>query len=378
MRAQRGQGRGHGIGGMGVIHKNRRPIAAGGGQLHTPRHRIQLRERGKNRLGFCAAGDGQSHGQQNIFRLKAANQVQPGHMHLAMPGKAQVLPCAVKALRLHLQISPRLFSHPNHQLPPGAGNICHPRAHRIVEIDHNAAIFGQNPGEKPGLGLKIGLECFVIIQMVLAEIGKARSAQLHPIKAILRQPMRRGLHRGMGDAGMGAFGQRALQGNGLGRGMGQGGGIGPLDTGGAQVHRLKAQGHPDLAGKGGHRCFAIGAGHGHHGFGLGAKPQCRCISQCLARVFSHHQRHPAALHRRPCQCGTFGIGQHRHRAFFQRRRHKACAMGLRAGQRGKKIARAHLAAVNGQTGQNRICPASRVQTQLRKPKRVLCHGCWPT
>ena len=59
----------------------------------------------------------------------------------------------------------------------------------VVNIDHCGAVFGQDAGEKRGLCGEIGLECFVIIKVVLGEVGEPRRLERHPVQTALVKPV---------------------------------------------------------------------------------------------------------------------------------------------------------------------------------------------
>ncbi len=123
---------------------------------------------------------------------------------------------------------------------------------RIVHVDDSRAVLGQDLRKQPGLGVEIGLEGLVIIQMVLREIGKAGSLQDHTVQTALVQPVRGGLHRSVGNAVLRRKVQSAVQSDRLGGGVMELGGPGPFNTRGAKVHGLQLQLGPDLAHKSRH------------------------------------------------------------------------------------------------------------------------------
>ena len=189
VRAQGAQGGDHGIGGVGVVDKDRGAVGAGGGQLHPAAHRGQAPQGGKHRLRIGVRGNRQPAGGQHVGGLKSADQRQARQMCCAFPRKAQILAAGVKALAKDAQIGRFVRADADHVLPPPARNRRHFDAARVVKVDDRRAILGQNPGKKPGLGGEIGGEALVVVQMILGEIGERRRLQPHPVKAALFQPV---------------------------------------------------------------------------------------------------------------------------------------------------------------------------------------------
>ena len=101
---------------------------------------------------------------------------------------------------------------------------------------------------------------------------KAPAASLHPVEPALVEPVARRFHGGMIDAGASEFGKQAVQGDRIGRGeraiviaAGRG------DAGRADARRGEPGMLPDLAGEGGDRGLAAGAGNRDHHLRLAAE-----------------------------------------------------------------------------------------------------------
>ena len=257
---------------MGVIDINTRAILARARKLHPAAHAGQLWQHMKHIARRAACGNHQGGRKRHIFRLKAANKVQMHLIGRALPVKPQVLTLGVKALAQNAQIAALAMANRDQALPACHRDIGDIDAARIVHIDHGGAIFGQNPIKQRGFGGEIGVKGVVIVQMVLGKVGEPRRAQAHPVQTALVQPVRRGLHRGMGHAIGGGKCQHLVQGDRVGRGMRRGRAPGAFHPGGANVDRRLAQRHPDLPRKGRDRGFAIGARHRNHRRRLRAKP----------------------------------------------------------------------------------------------------------
>ena len=87
-----------------------------------------------------------------------------------------------------MQIAP-VPAHGDYLTAARAGDGGDVDAFFIVNIDHCGAVFGQDAGEKRGLCGEIGLECFVIIKVVLGEVGEPRRLERHPVQTALVKPV---------------------------------------------------------------------------------------------------------------------------------------------------------------------------------------------
>ena len=199
--------------------------------------------------------------------------------------------------------------------------------------------------------------------MVLREIGKACGLQHHTVQPPLVQPVRRGLHRGVGDPARSSRRQCAVQGDRLGRGVGQRGGPCALDACGAKVDRGQAHFDPDLPHKGRDRCFAIGAGDCDHHLRLRAKEQRGGAGQCLARGVGNHECRVRGRKRVTGQFGPRPVRQNGRSTALQRALDKAGSVHTAARHGGKQRALARFAAVNAQVDQRRIRPRHGHQPQ---------------
>jgi len=367
MRAQCPQRRGNRVRRVGIVHKHRCPIGPGGHKLHPSAHRHQPRQGGEHPLGIGARGNRQRRRHHHVFRLKSSDQRQSRQIGRPVPRKPHLLPGGIKALGVNAQMHAGLPAHGNHVLAAANGKAGHFLAARVVGVDHRHRVVGQHPLEQPCLGAEIVVEPRVIIQMVLAEVGKRRCRQPHPVQPPLRQAVRGGFHRCMGHASLGHIRQQPVQRNRLRCGVAQRRAEGSFHPGGADIHRLPAQRRPDLPGKGRHRGLAVGAGHRHHRLRLRAKPQRRRIGQRLPRIFGqHHRRCPRRSQRRTGDLRPVAVGQNRARAHAQRIGDKLGPMHPRPRQRGKKMPRLHVAAVHRKAGDSHLRRAERGQTERRQ------------
>ena len=154
------------------------------------------------------------------------------------------------------------------------------------------------------------------------------------VEPALVEAVARGLHRGMGDAVVGEFREQLVQRDRIGRGQRA---IfvaaGRDDAGRADAGRRLAGLLPDLAGEGGDRGLAAGAGDGDHRVGLAAEEARRRQRQRQPRVVDLDAPAPPAAElgaarrddgRSAAPCGVGGIGR---------------AVGLRAGEREEQDAR---------------------------------------
>ena len=358
MRAQRLEGGGDGVRRVGVIDKHRRTILAGGGALHPAPHTRKVGEAGKNVAGRCAGRHDQCRREGDVFRLKTADQVEPGLVGGAFIGQPQVLAAGIEPLGDDPQIRIGGVADADDALAFVMGNLGQLRALGVVQVDHCHALGRQNPGEQAGFGGEIGREGFVIIEVVLGEIGETGGVEAHAVQAALVKTVRGGLNRGVGDTGLGSVGQHGVQGDRVGRGVGTGRLPRALDPGGADVDRGMAQLHPDLAAEGRGRGFAVGAGDSYHGGGLVAEPQGCGAGEGLARVLRHHKGCGGCREARGGEAGADSVGQDGCGTVGEGGGNIGRAMAGSAGQGCEQEARADRAAVSGEAGQDRVaaCP----------------------
>ena len=156
---------------------------------------------------------------------------------------------------------------------------------------------------------------------------KPPAASLHAVEPALVEPVARGLHRRMGDAVVGEFGQQPVQRDRIGRGQRA---IvvaaGRDDAGGADAGGGMAGLLPDLAREGGDRGLAAGAGDGDHGCRLRAGRSARRQRQRTARIVD--ARSPARRQRRQRHPWP---PRSRRRPAPPHRPHKRAPSALRAG-----------------------------------------------
>ena len=181
------------------------------------------------------------------------------------------MPRGIKTLTRQVQIA---TVAPNRDClaPPSPCDGNHIHAFGIVDIDHRGTVFRQHAREQTGLGVEIGVEGLVIVQVVLGEIREPRRLERHTVQPALVEPVTRGLHRGVSDAVGGGLCQSAVQGDRFGCGMGQRRRPCALYTGGAKVDGGQSHFDPDLPYKGADRGFPIGARDGDHNLGLCTEP----------------------------------------------------------------------------------------------------------
>ena len=350
---------------MGIVNIDRRPVLALGRQLHPAPHACQTGQRAEHIAGRRPRANDETRRHQHVFRLKPADKVQMHLIGLALPVKTQILPRRTIALAPDPQIGPGLMADGQRPDAARGAQIGHRRPARAVQIDDRRPILGQQAAEQPRLGLGIGRHRVVIIQMILRQVGEPRRAQTHTVHPALIQPMGRGLHRRMGHPRRRGLGQHRVQRDRVRGGMARRGLPSAFDARGANVDRRMAQSGPNLAGKGGHGCFAIGPGHRDHGRGLRAKPQRRRIGQSLARIVRNDQGRLSPRQYISRQLGALSIGQNGRRAHPQGRADKLSPMHPRTGKGGKQSARAYRAAVNRQARKHRIPATACGQPKFR-------------
>ena len=88
----------------------------------------------------------------------------------------------------------------------------------IVDIDHRGAAGRDQIAEQPQLGVEIGLDARMIIEMIARQIGEGAGGDAHAVEPMLVEPVRGGFQRQMRDALAGQRIERAMQFDRIGRG----------------------------------------------------------------------------------------------------------------------------------------------------------------
>ncbi len=240
----------HRVGRMGVIDIDRGAILAGGGKLHPATDGREPRERMEDLVGIAPSANRQRRRDRHVRGLKPAYEFEADNPRLAFIDEPKRLTGGIEMLPRKAEIGPFAMAHGDHRMARRAGDLGLLCPARIVKIDDRRALRRQNAGEKAHLGGEIGPEGLVIVEVVLGEIRKRRSGQLHTVEPALVEPVARSLHRHVGDTRLGGLGHDLVQGDRLGRGVAQRVGPCPFNAGCADVHRLLAHILPDLATEG--------------------------------------------------------------------------------------------------------------------------------
>ena len=201
---------------------------------------------------------------------------------------------------------------------------------------------GRRSSKQPALGLEVGLEAAVIVEMVAADIGERGGLDGEPGEPLLVEPVARGLDDQMVDAALGELGGEAVQGHRIGRGERA---LGPA-AGALQAQRAEAGGAdaepiPDLPGEAGDRGLAVGAGDRRREGRLAAVEAGGELGQAAARLRVDDDRDALAV----------GLGrgpaEHRHRTLLERLGDEDVPVGLGAREGCEEVARGHRTAVGG-------------------------------
>ena len=153
--------------------------------------------------------------------------------------------------------------------------------------------------EQAQLGAQVVLEVRVIIHVVAGDVGEAAGRDLHAIETELVEAMAGGFQRQMVDAVLLQLRQQAVDFDRIRRGVLERDlAVRRHDADGAEAGGRHAQRGPDLAHEGDDGGFALGAGDGGDGLGLGAEEARGLTRQAEARIVvgdeAHAQRFAAA------------------------------------------------------------------------------------
>jgi hypothetical protein len=213
---------------------------------------------------------------------------------------------------------------------------------RVVGIEHGGAFALHQLGEEAALGVEIAVHLAVVVEMVARQVGECGGGDAHAVEAKLIEAVARGFHRQALDAVLGQRRQAGVQLDRVRRGQRGGRCLVVRDQPEcAQAGGLEAGVPPNLAGEIGHRCLAVGAGHGGDQLGLGVVEARGQDRQATARIVVFHQGDRVAV---GLEGGPFG-GEDHDGALGYGLVDEFAAVALGAGQSRKEIAGADLTAV---------------------------------
>ena len=212
-----------------------------------------------------------------------------------------------------------------------------------VGVENGGSARRHHLREQPQLGAPIGLHGPVVVEMVARKVGEGGGRQLDPVEAVLFEPVARGFERQMLDPARRQIGQIGVQRDRVGRRQ-----RGRLvvsrraDAEGAEARRLVPQPGPYLAGEGGDRSFAVGAGDAGDGFGLTGMKARRHQGETAARI--------VILDGGDAGCGLADTGRAEDGdgAPLDGLADEVAAVGPFAGQGGKKVTRPDRARIRAQ------------------------------
>ena len=220
------------------------------------------------------------------------------------------------------------------------------RCELVVDRDHRRAAGRNEALEQDHLGLEIGGDGAVIVEMIATDVGEAGDADPHAVEAVLVEPVGRRLEGEMGHAFAGERIERALQLDRIGRRERA------IDLArrrhhadGADARGSVAEARPHLAREGRDRGLAAGAGDGGDGRGLSGKEFCRGERERPAHIGNLDESD--AVRQRP---GRRALGHHRARAGGERLGQVDEPVRLGARHRHEQEARLHGAAVGRNAG----------------------------
>ena len=353
---------------MGVIDEDWRTVALAD-QFKPPFGAFEMRERLEHRFRFAAGSDGKSGRHQRVLDLEFADQRQA----------QQVLPSGVFQREPLRKAFDRRIDEANagmHAIATAADahhrKIARRRGldHRgraiMIGGDHRDAIGIDQIAKQPQLCVEIVRDGGVIIHVIARQVGEAGGADAHAVEPELIEPMRRGFQREMRHALAGQPIEFAMQRDRIRGGQRTiDGARGRHHADGADARGGMTEPLPDLAREGGDRSLAAGAGDGGDGRRLAWIESCRRERQRAARIRCRDKR--------DANMRGHLLSGHRNRTGSDRTLDEPCAVGLRTGEREKKIARLHGAAVHGEA-RDRDLAGPRIHSGVVAEKLAKFHG----
>ena len=155
--------------------------------MHPAPHRFQRVQRVEGLVRFGPRCDAEARSDQRVLGLEAADQAQAHLVDPATPFETQFLPRGIETLTQNAQRRHLVTPDGQKVLPPVLDDLGHAWPPGIVDVDDGGAVVGQHAVEKTGLGCEIVFEISVVIQMILAEVGKGCRRQADAVKPPLGQ-----------------------------------------------------------------------------------------------------------------------------------------------------------------------------------------------
>ena len=204
--AQRHQCGAQGVRRVGIVNDHTQAGRVPGNQLHAAFRAGDIGQRAKRVMQGKATGMRHNGSRHGIHRLKAAGQ-RNRHAHDRVSMRdGDVQPEFHRGDGLNMEIGTLCLANRQHndlaaviaaQLRGKTGPM------RIVNIDNGGTARHQQIVEQPRFGSEIGAHIRVMVQMIVAEIGKAGDMHIHAVHTVLFQPVAAGFDRKMGNAGAG-------------------------------------------------------------------------------------------------------------------------------------------------------------------------------
>ncbi len=364
MRAERVQGLGQRVGRVGVVDESRGPARVVRHELHPAGRAAQQGQRLERLAQAGTASDREPESGQDVVCLEGADEAAAEAMRLAVDLQLQLLPGEL-GLAPDQPEAPRLGAEVDDLGPARHGDGAQRLELRDVGVDDGSAALGEALVEEPALGLEVGLEAAVIVEMVAADIGERGGLDGEPGEPLLVQPVARGLDHQMVDAALGELCREAVQGYGIGRGeRALGPAAGALEAERAEAGGADAEPIPDLPREAGDRGLAVGAGDRRGEGRLAAVEAGGELGQAAARLRVDDDRNALGV--------GFGgaAAEHGHGALLQRLGDEDVTVGLGARERREELARRHRTAVGGDALDRHVLHIEHARRCLARRRRL--------
>src|SRR5215831_3175026 len=195
---------------MRIVDEDGCAGAGGAGEIEASSCAAQVCKQWKYLPGVRMRRQAEPGGNEGVGRLKGADQRKP--QSLGATGMKHDKPLAETVLLSgeKLQGFSRTPDGNDRKAPP-TGNLHHLRRARTVDVDHSHGPWLKQFAEQAQLFIEIGLEAWMVIEVVARNIGEGTRGKPQTIDAALLEPVARCFEREMRNAGFRKLGKDAMQ-----------------------------------------------------------------------------------------------------------------------------------------------------------------------
>ena len=200
-----------------VVDIDRRAVLSRAGKVEPAGRALEMLERGERLGDRRAGGGGEAGGDQRVEYLEVAGERQVDLVQFAAGDDLGALAETLVLDALQRQ-EVAMAADGEHIEAGGLRRVDRRLRPVVVGEDDGRRALRQQRVEEAQLGAKIVLDRRMIVHVVAAEIGEAAGGEPDAVEPALVEAVAGGFHRGVGDAGIGEFGEQLVKLDRVGRG----------------------------------------------------------------------------------------------------------------------------------------------------------------